>query len=166
MSQPRTAVNKTQWGTITIVTGDNFTVFETQAKKALAIARMMATMKLHAIGTSGLPMRPEKKSSGSAYPGLPTKAVKSYIAIESALISRKLDTYWKIDSGASQHFSGNKNDFLNFTKWTQTQLVSTANGSAVESTGYGDCKVGNLLLQNVWLVPSFNVALISVRQLG
>ncbi|KAI1001952.1 hypothetical protein K3495_g6249 [Podosphaera aphanis] len=47
--------------------------------------------------------------SGSAYPGLPTKAVKSYIAIETALISRKLDTYCKVDSGASQHFSGNKN---------------------------------------------------------
>ena len=38
MSQSKTAVNKTQWGTITILTGDNFTVFETQAKKALATA--------------------------------------------------------------------------------------------------------------------------------
>ncbi|KAI0991486.1 hypothetical protein K3495_g16701, partial [Podosphaera aphanis] len=107
--------------------------------------------------------------NGSAYLCSPAKDVKfanSCIAIETALISTKPNTFWKIDSGAFQHFSGNRNNFLNLKKWDQKQLVSTANGSVVESTGYGDCKVGDLLLKNVWLVPKFDVALISIRQLG
>ncbi|KAI1005087.1 hypothetical protein K3495_g3134 [Podosphaera aphanis] len=31
-------INKTQWGNVTVLTGENYTLFETQAKKALATA--------------------------------------------------------------------------------------------------------------------------------
>ncbi|KAI0994743.1 hypothetical protein K3495_g13438 [Podosphaera aphanis] len=91
--------------------------------------------------------------------------VNAHIATEFVM-SAHLSGLWKIDSGASQHFSGNKADFLNLTKWDQKKLVTSADGNFAESTGYGECKVGSLILKNVWLVPSFGVRLISVRQLG
>ncbi|KAI0997550.1 hypothetical protein K3495_g10638, partial [Podosphaera aphanis] len=110
-----------------------------------------------------------KEYNGTAYFPAPLSdknSVISYIATETALLSTNLLTFWKVDSGASQHFSGIMSDFDSFTKWKHEKLVSTADGNLVKSTGYGNCKIGNFILKNVWLVPKFSVRLISVCQLG
>ncbi|KAI0999082.1 hypothetical protein K3495_g9114 [Podosphaera aphanis] len=68
----------------------------------------------------------------------------------------------------AQEYNGSAyfSDFQDNNCFDQKKLVTTADGNVAESTVYWECKIGSLTLKNVWLVPSFSVRLISVRQLG
>ncbi|CAJ2645142.1 unnamed protein product [Trifolium pratense] len=105
--------------------------------------------------------------NGSNYLLSNTNLESCSIVAETLLLATSPSNMWKIDSGASQHFSGDQSDFKNSITWTQNQRVSTASGNIVFLTAYGDCNIGGLTLKNVWLVPAFgNIKLISVCQLG
>ncbi|KAI0992403.1 hypothetical protein K3495_g15782, partial [Podosphaera aphanis] len=90
------------------------------------------------------------------------------IVMETALMSISPNkSGWKIDSGATRHFSGRLEDFSGLKRWSSPRHVSTADGNTCISEGYGVCKIGYLTLKDVWYVPAFkNIKLISVGALN
>ncbi|KAI0995609.1 hypothetical protein K3495_g12574 [Podosphaera aphanis] len=90
------------------------------------------------------------------------------VVMETALMSTSQNkSGWKIDSGATRHFSGRLEDFSGLKRWSSTRNVSTANGNTCTSEGYGVCKLGKLNLKDVWYVPEFKgIRLISVGALN
>ncbi|KAI0993276.1 hypothetical protein K3495_g14908, partial [Podosphaera aphanis] len=87
-----------------------------------------------------------------------------------ALLSlSKLETI--IDSGATEHFSGQRADFINLKRWHEPRTVLVADGKEVlcEGTGTIELKTPQqtLTLNGVWYVPKFQrVRLISVFRLN
>ncbi|KAI0994560.1 hypothetical protein K3495_g13621 [Podosphaera aphanis] len=90
------------------------------------------------------------------------------IVMETALMTNLQDKFcWKIDSGATRHFSGKISDFSGLKRWSSPRQVSTADGNICSSEGYGICRIGSLILKDVWYVPAFkNIRLISVGALN
>ncbi|KAI0992753.1 hypothetical protein K3495_g15432, partial [Podosphaera aphanis] len=74
---------------------------------------------------------------------------------------------WKIDSGATKHFSGSFEDFSSLKRWASPKYVSTADGNTWPADGYGTCQIGNFELKDVWYVPAFKeIRLLSVAALN
>ncbi|KAI1007220.1 hypothetical protein K3495_g1003 [Podosphaera aphanis] len=94
--------------------------------------------------------------------------VRANIVIETALVStNKMKISWKIDSGATRHFSGRLGDFSGLKRWSFPKSVSIADGNTCSSDGYGTCKIGDLILKDVWYVSAFkDIGLISVGALN
>ncbi|KAI0994984.1 hypothetical protein K3495_g13195, partial [Podosphaera aphanis] len=99
---------------------------------------------------------------------LPHIAQYANVVVETALMPvYRNKSSWKIDSGATRHFSGRISDFLGLKRWSLPKYVSTANGNTCPSDGYGICKIGDLVLKDVWYVPDFkDIRLISVGALN
>jgi hypothetical protein len=73
---------------------------------------------------------------------------------------------WFLDSGASKHFTGVLSDLSNFKRWNGPKLVRIANGSIANAIGYGRATVGEMVLSEVWFIPTFgNTRLLSVSAL-
>jgi hypothetical protein len=73
---------------------------------------------------------------------------------------------WFLDSGASKHFIGVLSDLSNFKRWNGPKPVRIANGSIANMIGYGRAMVGEMVLSEVWFVPTFgNTRLLSVSVL-
>lgn len=71
-----------------------------------------------------------------------------------------------LDSGATRHFTGLKDDLIYLRPFKQPRKVSVANNSEVSAIGFGDVKMGKVVLKDVWYVPDFGTTrLISVRTL-
>ncbi|KAI0998170.1 hypothetical protein K3495_g10021 [Podosphaera aphanis] len=82
--------------------------------------------------------------------------VRANIVIETALVStNKMKISWKIDSGATRNFSGRLGDFSVLKRWLLPKSVSIADGNTSSSDGYGTCKIGDLILKDVWYIPAF-----------
>jgi hypothetical protein len=62
---------------------------------------------------------------------------------------------WFLDSGASKHFTGVLSDLSNFKSWNGPRPVRIANGSVANAIGYGRAMVGEMVLSEVWFVPTF-----------
>ncbi|KAI0997844.1 hypothetical protein K3495_g10345 [Podosphaera aphanis] len=90
------------------------------------------------------------------------------VVVETALMSTYINKLsWKIDSGATRHFSGKLGDFSGLKRWSSPKYVLTADGNTCPSDGYGTCKIGELTLKHVWYVPAFkDIRLISVGALN
>ncbi|KAI0995899.1 hypothetical protein K3495_g12282 [Podosphaera aphanis] len=75
---------------------------------------------------------------------------RANIVMETALVSNLQDKVcWKIDSGATRHFSGKISDFSGLKRYHRLD------------------KIGTLTLKDVWYVPAFkNISLISVGALN
>ena len=80
------------------------------------------------------------------------------------------ESSWVIDSGATRHFSFNRQDFQHLKRWQEPRMVRVANNSYCEAEGYGDIKLKiadiELVLKNAWFIPDFNCRLISPRILN
>ena len=78
--------------------------------------------------------------------------------------------HWVIDSGASQHFSSNYNDFNALKRWSTPRIVSLANNSTIQAIGTGDTTIeatsGTITLTGVWYTPDLNCRLVSTLQLN
>ena len=78
-------------------------------------------------------------------------------------------TGWIIDSGASQHLCGNKNDFATYTKISKDQDITIADGTKIQATGIGDIeivtKAGSITLTGVWHVPDIGGNLLSLSSI-
>ncbi|KAI0996262.1 hypothetical protein K3495_g11916 [Podosphaera aphanis] len=77
------------------------------------------------------------------------------VVVETALMSTYINKpSWKIDSGATRHFSGKLGDFSGLKRWSSPKYVSTADGNTCPS-------------DDVWYVPAFkDIRLISVGALN
>lgn len=69
------------------------------------------------------------------------------IVIETALMSAYHKPSWKIDSGASKHFSGKLSDFSSLKTWSSPKLVSIVDGNTCACEGYGIWKIRNSKVQ-------------------
>ncbi|KOM48619.1 hypothetical protein LR48_Vigan07g232300 [Vigna angularis] len=75
-------------------------------------------------------------------------------------------TSWVIDSGASDHISGNPSLFSTLSFQEKSHLITLANGSKVSSKGIGHVSLSpSLNLQSVLFVPNCPFNLISLSQL-
>jgi hypothetical protein len=73
---------------------------------------------------------------------------------------------WFLDSGASKHFIGVLSDLSNFKRWNGPKPVRITNGSIANAIGYGRATVGEMVLSEVWFIPTFgNTRLLSVSAL-
>jgi hypothetical protein len=77
---------------------------------------------------------------------------------------------WILDSAATEHLTGYKDDFNTPIKpWNRLHTVEIANGELIDVYGYGDIQIrtnsGSLLLKNTWYAPDFECRLISVSKL-
>ncbi|XP_019228351.1 PREDICTED: uncharacterized protein LOC109209521 [Nicotiana attenuata] len=108
---------------------------------------------------------PDSNLIGSAnFAGmLPTQKGVSYGA---CMMSRVDGIIWKIDSGASDHMTSNKNLLFNIQTLPVPYLVSLPNGYKVKVTSIGSVVLfPDLTLHNVIYIPSFQYNLISVHKL-
>lgn len=77
------------------------------------------------------------------------------------------DTTWIVDSGASDHMTGNKVLFSSLTVPKQTISVTIADGSKSTVKGIGVVKISeNITLNQVFYIPNLHFNLLSVRKLN
>ena len=73
---------------------------------------------------------------------------------------------WILDSGASDHISGNKDVFSSLTFPPSLPTITLANGSHAMAKGIGSaCPIPSLPLCSVLYVPDFPFNLISISKL-
>jgi len=76
---------------------------------------------------------------------------------------------WIIDSGASQHLSHDRMQFLTYKDVTPGLTITIADGTKIHTRGIGDIKVltesGEIMLTEVWHVPNIGASLISVARM-
>lgn len=72
---------------------------------------------------------------------------------------------WIIDSGASDHISGNKNHFTTFTPTSNSSNVTLANGSQTAIKGIGNVQLPSISLDHVLFAPACPYNLVSVSKL-
>lgn len=103
-----------------------------------------------------------------AYPEIPHEDAHTAEHLETALLSiTPSEPAWKLDSGASHHFSGMKSDFEKMKRWHDNKPVRIANNTFVYAEGYGDIDVAGFILKDVWYVPDFkDTRLVSIGQLA
>lgn len=71
-----------------------------------------------------------------------------------------------MDSGSSQHYTGQSSDLKHFKRWKNPRKIKIANGTTVDAEGEGIMRLEGVGFKNTWLVPSFkNTRLISVKAL-
>jgi len=76
---------------------------------------------------------------------------------------------WIIDSGASQHLCGNRNDFITYTNISKVQEITIADGTKIKAKGVGAIEivteVTSITLTNVWHVHDIGGNLMSVSRM-
>ena len=76
---------------------------------------------------------------------------------------------WIIDSGASQHLSRNRTEFLTYKTISQAQAITIADGTKPQAHGIGDVEIateaGMVRVTDVWHVPDIATSLISVSRM-
>lgn len=74
---------------------------------------------------------------------------------------------WIVDSGASDHMTGDRSLFSTYSQCKHYQTVRIADGSRTRVAGTGQIHISNsLILQSVLFVPSIDCNLISVSKLN
>jgi len=76
---------------------------------------------------------------------------------------------WIIDSGASQHLCGNRNDLITYTNISKVQEITIADGKKIKAKGVGAIEivteVTTITLTNVWHVPDIGGNIMSVSHM-
>ena len=89
------------------------------------------------------------------------------ICSPTTLFSSKGTSTWIIDSGASDHMTGNRELFFNFLDSSSRSSIKTADGSFSPIKGSGSVLINdNLLLEDVLFVPNLACNLVSVSKLS
>ncbi|KAF3653356.1 hypothetical protein FXO38_15678 [Capsicum annuum] len=89
------------------------------------------------------------------------KAISSALSVSSSGTSSSINSTWHLDSGASNHMTGNLSQFSSLSSGVSKHFIHTANGHTLSSSGIGS--IGNL--SNVLYVPNLKANLVSVGQL-
>ena len=101
----------------------------------------------------------------------PSNLASSFIALKGKFlhvltVKSKFSPIWIVDSGASDHMTGDINLLADFQPCKQDWMVRIADGSQSRVVGIGSVEIsGNLVLKSVFLVPSLDCNLILVRKL-
>ncbi|WVZ50418.1 hypothetical protein U9M48_001671, partial [Paspalum notatum var. saurae] len=87
----------------------------------------------------------------------------------NALVStKKLNSSWILDSGASKHVTGTPNEFTSYIPYPHSykETIQTADGTSQPIRGVGTVKcTPSITLSSVLYVPSFPVNLVSISSL-
>ncbi|CAL1409608.1 unnamed protein product [Linum trigynum] len=88
--------------------------------------------------------------------------------LEPAADESRYDSWWFLDSGCSNHMTGNKEWFISI-ETTGTGLVKLGNGTKLEVKGRGPIRVKTdlqaLVIQDTYYVPGLKTNLLSLGQL-
>jgi hypothetical protein len=71
------------------------------------------------------------------------------------MIAVPIGVRWFLDLGASKHFIGVLSNLSNFKRWNRPKLVRITNGSIANAIGYGRAMVSEMVLSEVWFIPTF-----------
>ncbi|KAF7841294.1 Retrovirus-related Pol polyprotein from transposon TNT 1-94 [Senna tora] len=75
--------------------------------------------------------------------------------------------YWIVDSGASDHMTGDSGMFSSWYPYTQNYKVRIADGSLADVTGIGEVSLSDsITLKSVLFVPKLKCNLLSVAKLA
>ncbi|KAF3653170.1 hypothetical protein FXO38_06355 [Capsicum annuum] len=102
----------------------------------------------------------EKLIRDSIAAALP-EAISSALSASSSGTSNSINSTWHLDSGASNHMTGDLSQFSSLSSGVSKHVIHTANGHTLPASGIGS--VGNL--SNVLYVPKLKANLVSVGQL-
>ena len=107
-------------------------------------------------------------SSSSTPTIISTGSVAQRGNIPSALhVSHHSLTPWIVDSGASDHMTGDKNLFSSFSPCTKDMTVRIADGTCSQVIGKGTVHISqDLILHSVLFVPKLDCNLLSVSKLN
>jgi len=82
-------------------------------------------------------------------------------------LSQSIPIGWVLDSGASDHVSGNSALFSKLSTPKYPHYITVADGSKVEATGVGQVSpIPSLSLSSVLLIPNCPFNLISISKLN
>lgn len=82
-------------------------------------------------------------------------------------VARSPSTSWIVDSGASEHMTGDKSLFSTYTPCQDYHTIRIANGSHSKVAGTGTIYLSrNLILHSVLFVPDLDCNLISVSRIN
>lgn len=112
-------------------------------------------------------------SSSVASPAVPPEMIQQWIpfihAMSSALPSGTYSFTWLIDSGASNHMTGNVFLLTKSTPFSSSSSIFTADGTALSLSSFGNmfssCSSPSLSLTGVFHVPRLAMNFLSLGQL-
>ncbi|CAL3971562.1 unnamed protein product [Diplocarpon coronariae] len=110
-----------------------------------------------------------KESKSNSNKTLISATPKESHSSELSQITSTDNMKFVLDSGATEHYSPNKNWLINY-KPVSNKAITIANGESMPILGKGDIPIKtkkgfNLLIEGVNLVPGLNITLISSREL-
>ena len=80
-----------------------------------------------------------------------------------------LTSGWIVDSGASQHYCGDRRAFSCYSYISKDQAITIADRKKIKATGIGEIPIptvtGSIKLTNVWHVPGIGGNLLSVSRM-
>ena len=89
----------------------------------------------------------------------------SFAGSLSTFLCSKENNIWVIDSGATDHMTGNSRLFLSYKPCAGNKKVKVANGTLTPIAGIGSVKISNISLSKVLHVPSLACNLVSVKKI-
>jgi hypothetical protein len=89
----------------------------------------------------------------------------SLIASSNTCLHSSSSPSWVIDSGASDHMTGNSSFISHITSTCSPSFVTVANGTKTPVQGKGTITTSDLTLSNVLYLPQFSFNLLSVHKL-
>jgi hypothetical protein len=87
----------------------------------------------------------------------------------SSRIANSLNSFqsnWILDSGATDHITGNKNLLHNYENWNKVQFVIVANGEKIKILGSGSIKLFSKNISNVLYVQHCSSNLLFINKLS
>lgn len=94
----------------------------------------------------------------------PSSASSSYVSVSTLANTDKQTSKWVIDSGATDHMSGNSRLFTDLKMYEHDQAVILADGSQSNVQGTGNINISPPL-KSALFIPSLSYNLLSVSQL-
>ena len=100
--------------------------------------------------------------------GVESTSMKNFTFL-AEVIESVPGSHWIIDSGASQHLSCYRTEFITPKPVKRSQQITIADGTKIETHGIGDIEITSEMrivrLTGVWHVPNIATSLISVPRI-
>jgi hypothetical protein len=77
-----------------------------------------------------------------------------------------LQSNWILDSGATDHITGNKNLLHNYENWNKVQFMTVANSEKIKILGSGSIKLFSKNISNILCVQNCSSDLLSINKLS
>jgi GAG-pre-integrase domain len=90
---------------------------------------------------------------------------QKYSGMAFNLSQNSSQTKWVLDSGATDHMTGNKDLLDNYRKYEKNQFVTVANGEKMEILGCGSINLFSKEISNILFVQNCSSNLLSIRKI-